>query len=119
MGKKKEPNFSCSCCGFECQKQEELIKHCDKEHKHQPEVLFDMIVEFVSLEVANIAYKKILMDNKTLFSRVTELNKQNKHQHDELVRLSKAINIYSEAAHDITHTLSLLNTSLDPYKTAG
>lgn len=119
MGKKKEPNFCCSCCGHECQKKEELIKHCDKEHKHQPEVLFDMLGEFVSLEAANIAYKKLLMDNRLFSARIIELNNKNKHQHAEMVRLSKAINIYNEAASGITHTLNLLSTSLDPYKEAS
>lgn len=117
MSKKKTPDYLCKSCGFEGNKKE-LIEHCNKEHKHEPEILFDMIGEFGSLEAANIAYKKLLMDNRTFSSRIIELNGQNKKQHEELVRLSKALNIYNEASRSITHTMNLLGSSLEPFKTA-
>lgn len=116
MGKKKKKvNFRCSCCGFECEKEAELIQHCNDEHPENYQLLFNMIGKFGTLEHATIAYKTLQMDYQTLTRRTTTLTEDNERKHSELVRLSKAINIYNEAAHGITHTLSLLNTSLEPY----
>lgn len=116
MGKKKKVNFRCSCCGFECEKENELIKHCNKEHPDNDHLLFDMLGKFITLEQATIAYKKLQIDLQMAILRgnnlVAECSKKNK----ELERLSKAINIYNEAASGITHTLNLLSSSLEPYK---
>lgn len=115
MAKKKDSDYLCKACGFGGNKKQ-LIEHCNKAHKHQPEILFDMIGKFGSLEAANIAYKKLQMDTQVYLSRIREQNIELKHKDAELDRLSKAINIYSEAASGVTHTLNLLSTSLEPFR---
>ena len=116
MDKKKEKNYRCSACGFECEKEEELIAHCNKEHKHDPKLLFNMIGKFGSLEHATMAFNMMHSDYLTMVGKIEQLTKDNKKKDEELLRLSKAINIYNEAAHGITHTMSLLSSSLEPYQ---
>lgn len=115
MTKSKKDDYFCSSCGFGGNKKE-LIAHCNKEHKHEPQILFDMIGEFGSLEAANIAYKKLQMDTQIYANRVREQNAKLKFKDDEISRLSKAINVYNEAASGISHTLNLLSTSLEPLR---
>ena len=115
MGKKKM-NYRCSACGFECEKEEELIGHCNKEHKHDPKLLFNMIGKFGSLEHATMAFNMMRSDYLTMVGKIEQLTKDNKKKDEELLRLSKAINIYNEAARGVTHLMSLLNTSLEPYQ---
>lgn len=118
MGK-KHPNYRCSCCGFTCDKEDELLKHCAKDHPDDYELPYKMIGKFATVEQANIAYGKLMIDNQTLERKVRALENDKKNQHAELVRLSKAINIYNEAAKSVTSTLSLLSSSLEPYREPG
>ena len=113
---KKKMNYRCSACGFECEKEEELIAHCNKDHKHDPKLLFNMIGKFGTLEHATIAFNMMRSDYLTMVGKIEQLTKDNKKKDEELLRLSKAINIYNEAAHCITHIMSLLSSSLEPYQ---
>lgn len=115
MGKKKM-NWRCSCCGFECEKEDQLLQHCAKAHPNDHDLPYKMVGKFATLEQANIAFGKLNIDNQTLERRIQTLENDKKHQHAELVRLSKAINIYNEAAKSVTSTLSLLSSSLEPYR---
>lgn len=116
MGKKKGKNYRCNCCGFECDKEDELLRHCAKEHPDNYMLPYMMVGKFATLEQATIAFGKLNIDFRNLTTRAENLTKENKQKDEELLRLSKAINIYNEAAHGITHTMSLLSTSLEPYQ---
>ena len=115
MGKKKM-NYRCSACGFECEKEEELIGHCNKEHKHDPNLLFNMIGKFGSLEHATMAFNMMLSDYLTMTGRVEQLMKENKQQKAELSRYAAAINIYNEAASGVSRTMNLLQSALAPFQ---
>ena len=115
MGKKKM-NYRCSACGFECEKEEELIAHCNKDHKHDPELLFNMIGKFGSLEHATMAFNMMLSDYLTMTGRVEQLMKENKQQKAELSRYAAAINIYNEAASGVSRTMNLLQSALAPFQ---
>jgi hypothetical protein len=116
MAKKKKYNFRCSCCGFECDGELQLIQHCNKEHPENHLLLFSMIGRFGSLEHATVAYQTLQMDFQTLSRKIGTLTEENARKHAEMVRLSKAVNAYNEAASSITHTLNLLTSSLDPLR---
>jgi hypothetical protein len=118
MGKKKM-NYRCSCCGFECEKEDQLLQHCAKVHPNDHDLPYKMVGKFATLEQANIAFGKLMMDNQILIHKVQTLENDKKSQHAELLRLSKAINIYNEAAKSITSTMSLLSSSLEPYREAN
>jgi hypothetical protein len=100
-------NYRCSACGFECEKEEELIAHCNKDHKHDPNLLFNMIGKFGSLEHATMAFNMMLSDYLTMTGRVEQLMKENKQQKAELSRYAAAINIYNEAASGVSRTMKL------------
>lgn len=116
MGKKKEKNYRCSACGFECEKEEELIAHCNKDHKHDPKLLFNMIGKFGSLEHATMAFNMMRSDYLTMTGRVEQLMKENKQQKAELSRYAAAINIYNEAASGVSRTMNLLQSALAPFQ---
>lgn len=113
MSKSKKDGYRCKSCGFEGTKSQ-LIAHCEKEHKHEPEILFDMIGEFGSLEAATIAYKKLLMDTRTYNTLVSDLKSSNKLKQDEIVRLSKGIETFNETFNLISHTLALASKAIQP-----
>lgn len=115
MGKKKM-NYRCSACGFECEKEEELIGHCNKEHKHDPKLLYNMIGKFGNLEQATMAFNMLRSDYLTMVGKIDQLTKENKAQKTELVRLTKAINAYNESINNISSTLNLLSTIIDPIR---
>ena len=115
MAKKKKYNLRCSCCGFKCNTEEELIKHCNKEHPENTQLLYTMIGKFGTLEQATIAYQTLQLDFQVLSRKIGTLTEDNARKHADLIRLSKAINVYNEAAQGITHTLNLLSSSLEPY----
>lgn len=62
MGKKKM-NWRCSCCGFECEKEEELLQHCAKDHPDDYKLAYMMTGKFATIEQANIAFGKLNIDN--------------------------------------------------------
>lgn len=115
MSKAKKGDYLCKCCGFEGTKNQ-LIKHCNKEHKHEPEILFDMIGEFGSLEAAKIAYKKVTMDMRTYNTLLSQYKTELKKKDAEISRLANAVNAYNEACSSVTHTFNLLSTSLEPVR---
>jgi len=113
---KKKMNYRCSACGFECEKEEELIAHCNKDHKHDPNLLFNMIGKFGSLEHATMAFNMMLSDYLTIVGRVEQLTKENKQQQAELNRYASVINLYNDAASSVTHTMNLLQSALVPFQ---
>lgn len=114
---KKKINFSCSGCGFDCEKEQQLIDHCKDHHKHEPLVLFNAIGKFVNLEHATIAYKQLQKDLVLSNNTNRQLAQDNKAQAAEITRLSKAINAYNDASLSITSTLNLLSHALEPLRT--
>ena len=118
MGKKRTKPYRCSACGEECTKKE-LIAHCAKEHPEMPNLLYEMISEFVDVKAATKCYNELKQKSMQQANTIRKLEGELKTAEASINKANSALAIYNTANNSIANTLNLLSASLEPFQKQG
>ncbi len=117
--KKIKVNFRCSSCGFTCETEDELLKHCEKEHPDDHYLTWSMLGRFTNLDQAQLAYRELNQEILDLNSKQSELLKELKSlsnlvtkQDNELKTLNTIAKLHAKTFTTIHGSLSLLSESI-------